>query len=252
MPWTLNNQNFHSSHQLSLMSAHESKFVTSHQLSFTVPPHVTEPPSSFVASSVVPSIESDFMPSLSCGLSSAHDHNDQTSTSPQPQHLMMTREDAGSQRLSEIREGQHVTRGRQEWNCPQSASPSISFTPSRSDVASDNMYLQERQATTTRDVVNNNPLGTSNTMSTGSRNANITTNSSPQLVIVEQPTNRIRYRYKSEKGSHGGLTGENNSQAKKTYPTVRVGFLSYYVGAVLKRKSTNLKFLHFLLFFLQS
>ncbi|CAG2102606.1 unnamed protein product [Medioppia subpectinata] len=44
----------------------------------------------------------------------------------------------------------------------------------------------------------------------------------PQLKIVEQPTNRIRYRYRSEKGSHGGLTGENSSQNKKTYPTVKL------------------------------
>lgn len=43
------------------------------------------------------------------------------------------------------------------------------------------------------------------------------------LSIVEQPTNRIRYRYRSEKGSHGGLNGENSSQMKKTYPTVKVG-----------------------------
>ncbi|XP_053213510.1 nuclear factor NF-kappa-B p100 subunit-like isoform X2 [Panonychus citri] len=42
------------------------------------------------------------------------------------------------------------------------------------------------------------------------------------LRIVEEPTNRIRYRYKSEKGSHGGLTGENSSQNKKTYPTVKL------------------------------
>ncbi|CAG2172011.1 unnamed protein product [Oppiella nova] len=46
--------------------------------------------------------------------------------------------------------------------------------------------------------------------------------STPQLKILEQPTNRIRYRYRSEKGSHGGLTGENSSQNKKTYPTVKL------------------------------
>lgn len=39
--------------------------------------------------------------------------------------------------------------------------------------------------------------------------------------ITEQPTNRIRYRYKSEKGSHGGLTGESSTQSKKTHPTVK-------------------------------
>lgn len=42
------------------------------------------------------------------------------------------------------------------------------------------------------------------------------------MNIVEQPTNRIRYRYRSEKGSHGGLNGENSSQIKKTYPTIKV------------------------------
>ncbi|RWS29037.1 nuclear factor NF-kappa-B p105 subunit-like protein [Leptotrombidium deliense] len=44
----------------------------------------------------------------------------------------------------------------------------------------------------------------------------------PYLRLIEQPTNRIRYRYKSEKGSHGGLTGENSTQTKKTYPMVRL------------------------------
>nr|ABC75034.1 relish [Carcinoscorpius rotundicauda] len=44
----------------------------------------------------------------------------------------------------------------------------------------------------------------------------------PYLSVLEQPTNRIRYRYKSEKGSHGGLTGEFSSSSKKTYPTVKL------------------------------
>ncbi|XP_022255598.1 nuclear factor NF-kappa-B p100 subunit-like isoform X2 [Limulus polyphemus] len=44
----------------------------------------------------------------------------------------------------------------------------------------------------------------------------------PYLRILEQPTNRIRYRYKSEKGSHGGLTGKFSSSSKKTYPTVKL------------------------------
>ncbi|CAG2184153.1 unnamed protein product, partial [Oppiella nova] len=53
-------------------------------------------------------------------------------------------------------------------------------------------------------------------------NAENARQSRPQLKILEQPTNRIRYRYRSEKGSHGGLTGENSSQNKKTYPTVKL------------------------------
>lgn len=52
------------------------------------------------------------------------------------------------------------------------------------------------------------------------------------LSIIEQPTNRIRYRYRSEKGSHGGLNGENSSQLKKTYPTIKV---SATVGCPLLR-----------------
>ncbi|XP_022248844.1 nuclear factor NF-kappa-B p105 subunit-like isoform X2 [Limulus polyphemus] len=44
----------------------------------------------------------------------------------------------------------------------------------------------------------------------------------PYLRFLEQPTNRIRYRYKSEKGSHGGLTGEFSTTTKKTYPTVKL------------------------------
>ena len=47
------------------------------------------------------------------------------------------------------------------------------------------------------------------------------------LSIIEQPTNRIRYRYRSEKGSHGGLNGENSSQMKKTYPTIKVSFVMH-------------------------
>lgn len=42
------------------------------------------------------------------------------------------------------------------------------------------------------------------------------------LTIIEQPTNRIRYRYRSEKGSHGGLNGESSTHPRKTYPTVRL------------------------------
>ncbi|XP_074597268.1 nuclear factor NF-kappa-B p100 subunit-like isoform X2 [Brevipalpus obovatus] len=54
------------------------------------------------------------------------------------------------------------------------------------------------------------------------RNLDIINKPGPFLRIIEQPTNRIRYRYKSEKGSHGGLTGENSCQNKKTYPTVKL------------------------------
>lgn len=44
----------------------------------------------------------------------------------------------------------------------------------------------------------------------------------PYLTIIEQPADRIRYRYKSEKGSHGGLTGKNSTTSKRTYPTVKL------------------------------
>lgn len=44
----------------------------------------------------------------------------------------------------------------------------------------------------------------------------------PYLNILIQPTNRIRYRYRSEKGSHGGLTGKTCNTTRKTYPTVRL------------------------------
>ena len=54
------------------------------------------------------------------------------------------------------------------------------------------------------------------------KNKWITLTEESYLRIIEQPTNRIRYRYKSEKGSHGGLTGESSTQSKKTYPTVKV------------------------------
>ena len=42
------------------------------------------------------------------------------------------------------------------------------------------------------------------------------------LTIIEEPINRIRYRYRSEKGSHGGLNGVNSCPIRKTYPTVKV------------------------------
>ncbi|XP_022237843.1 nuclear factor NF-kappa-B p105 subunit-like [Limulus polyphemus] len=46
----------------------------------------------------------------------------------------------------------------------------------------------------------------------------------PSLTITEQPADRIRYRYKSEKGSHGGLTGKNSTASKRTYPTVKLEY----------------------------
>ncbi|KAH7637713.1 nuclear factor nf-kappa-b p105 subunit-like protein [Dermatophagoides farinae] len=42
------------------------------------------------------------------------------------------------------------------------------------------------------------------------------------LTIIEEPINRIRYRYRSEKGSHGGLNGVNSCPIRKTYPTVKI------------------------------
>ncbi|GBM23563.1 Nuclear factor NF-kappa-B p110 subunit [Araneus ventricosus] len=42
------------------------------------------------------------------------------------------------------------------------------------------------------------------------------------LKIIEQPADTFRYRYKSEKGSHGGIKGENTARSKKSYPTVKV------------------------------
>ncbi|XP_013771872.1 nuclear factor NF-kappa-B p105 subunit-like [Limulus polyphemus] len=49
-----------------------------------------------------------------------------------------------------------------------------------------------------------------------------TTENQAILKIIEQPTNSIRYRYKSEKGSHGGLTGKSSTTSNKTYPTVKI------------------------------
>lgn len=42
------------------------------------------------------------------------------------------------------------------------------------------------------------------------------------LRILNQPTNRMRFRYGSEKGSHGVLTGKHSSQKRKNYPTVKL------------------------------
>lgn len=46
----------------------------------------------------------------------------------------------------------------------------------------------------------------------------------PKLVIVEQPQDHFRFRYKSEMiGTHGCLLGKSSSNSKtKTHPTVEV------------------------------
>ena len=90
--------------------------------------------------------------------------------------------------------------------------------------------LQQQSILRGRSCSSSSSTSSSNTNNNSSGNCNIKdadnslsiVEGRPHLTIIEQPTNRIRYRYKSEKGSHGGLTGENNTQAKKTYPTVRV------------------------------
>lgn len=49
-------------------------------------------------------------------------------------------------------------------------------------------------------------------------------NFQPNLRILEQPFSRHRFRYQSERGSHGGMFGESttNPATKKTYPTVKL------------------------------
>lgn len=44
----------------------------------------------------------------------------------------------------------------------------------------------------------------------------------PSVTITEQPKNKWRYRYQSEKGSHGPLQGCSSSSGTKTFPTVKV------------------------------
>ncbi|XP_055949245.1 nuclear factor NF-kappa-B p110 subunit-like [Argiope bruennichi] len=44
----------------------------------------------------------------------------------------------------------------------------------------------------------------------------------PYLNIIEQPADTFRYRYKSEKGSHGGIKGEGATRKKKCFPTVKL------------------------------
>nr|WMZ41593.1 relish-2 protein [Altica viridicyanea] len=59
---------------------------------------------------------------------------------------------------------------------------------------------------------------------------------SASLHFVEQPTDRFRFRYKSEMaGTHGSLTGINSDKSRKpTYPTVEV---RNWVGKVIVRCS---------------
>lgn len=45
----------------------------------------------------------------------------------------------------------------------------------------------------------------------------------PHLVIVEQPIDKFRFRYKSEMhGTHGSLTGMGTNKRRKTFPMVRL------------------------------
>ncbi|XP_064630458.1 nuclear factor NF-kappa-B p105 subunit-like isoform X2 [Lineus longissimus] len=45
----------------------------------------------------------------------------------------------------------------------------------------------------------------------------------PYVEIIEHPQSRgIRFRYKSEGPSHGGLQGESSSRGKKTYPAIKI------------------------------
>ncbi len=50
----------------------------------------------------------------------------------------------------------------------------------------------------------------------------------PYLELVEEPQQRgFRFRYECEGSSHGGIQGQSSARAKKTYPTVKVGIISY-------------------------
>ncbi|XP_076317880.1 nuclear factor NF-kappa-B p105 subunit-like isoform X2 [Tachypleus tridentatus] len=50
----------------------------------------------------------------------------------------------------------------------------------------------------------------------------IRTENQAYLRIIEEPTKKIRFRYESEKGSHGCLTGRSSTSSRKTYPTVKI------------------------------
>lgn len=58
----------------------------------------------------------------------------------------------------------------------------------------------------------------------------------PHLVIVEQPVDKFRFRYKSEMaGTHGSLNGMNSDKTRKqTYPTVE---LKNFTGKAIIRCS---------------
>lgn len=43
----------------------------------------------------------------------------------------------------------------------------------------------------------------------------------PRLEMVVEPETKVRFRYESEGGSHGGLTGKRSGK-EKAYPTVKV------------------------------
>lgn len=45
---------------------------------------------------------------------------------------------------------------------------------------------------------------------------------SPCVIIEEQPSSNIRFRYESEKGSTSWITGANSTPKKKTKPTVKI------------------------------
>ncbi|KAI1292265.1 Nuclear factor NF-kappa-B -like protein [Halotydeus destructor] len=107
---------------------------------------------------------------------------------------------------------------------PDSASPvSMSSSPIPPQLAT---MTTER----TQDSMSHNSLDLQGDCSNNYTMANMTHQAhfqqlalqGPSLRFTEQPTNRIRYRYKSEKGSHGGLTGENSTPNKKTYPTIKL------------------------------
>ncbi|CAH1114209.1 unnamed protein product [Psylliodes chrysocephalus] len=67
-------------------------------------------------------------------------------------------------------------------------------------------------------------------------NSLIKTETRPSLRFIEQPTDRFRFRYKSEMaGTHGSLTGINSDKSRKpTYPTVE---LKNFSGRVIVRCS---------------
>lgn len=52
-----------------------------------------------------------------------------------------------------------------------------------------------------------------------------------QLKIVEQPTEKFRFRYKSEMaGTHGSLSGRTSDRARNsTFPTVQVCVFLFYL-----------------------